>query len=151
MDQMVWRMKYRGVYRMADWMAGEMHAALMESPIINRDAIVPVPMHKSRERMRGYNQSQLLAERVAAASGIPVIDALMRTRNTKQQARLSAARRHKNLQGAFRADASVDGLNILLVDDVLTTGSTAIHCAQTLREAGAKDVQLLTFAAADHS
>lgn len=148
-DLLVRRMKYDGVYLMADWMASEMYEAYMASPLAEPDALIAVPMHKNRMRTRGFNQAQLLAERLGALSGVEVMEALFRTRNTKQQARLNAAQRHVNLNGAFSADASVAGLRVLLIDDVLTTGSTASHCAQALRCAGAKDVQLLTFAAAD--
>jgi ComF family protein len=146
---MIRRMKYSGVYRMSEWMARQMAEALERGPLAPPDALAAVPMHRARLRLRGYNQAQLLADHIGAACDIPVLDALTRTRNTKQQARLNAQARHKNLEGAFLADGRVRGLRVLLIDDVLTTGSTATHCARALYKAGAADVQLLTFAAAD--
>lgn len=148
-DKLIHRFKYGGVYRMSSWMAMEMKDALYTGPLALPDALVAVPMHKARLRARGFNQAQLLADHIGAALNIPVLPALTRTRNTKQQARLGAVARHKNLLGAIAASDMASGLRVLLIDDVLTTGSTAEHCARALLRAGAADVQLLTFAAAD--
>lgn len=104
-------------------------------------AVVPVPLHSSRERERGFNQAEVLGQVVAAELGVPCVPALRRTRATAQQARLHAAERGANLAGAFRADVGkLPAGPVLLLDDVLTTGSTLIACRDALHAAGAGPV-----------
>jgi ComF family protein len=114
------------------------------------DSIVPVPMHWRRRWSRGFNQSALLARELSRRSGIPVNDALARTHRSAQ-AGLSSAARRRNVSGSFllAAGANVAGQRVLLIDDVLTTGSTAASCARVLKRAGAASVSLLTVARAD--
>jgi len=145
---MIRRMKYQGVARMADWMAGEMHKAAERELPGGYDVIVPVPMHVRRLRQRGANHAAAIAQALALCSGVPCVPALQRWRDTPQQARLSAFERRKNLDGAFRACQDVRGQRVLLVDDVVTTGATALACARALRAAGAADVQFLALAGA---
>ena len=114
--------------------------------------IVPVPLAKSRLRERGFNQSLLLARALAEYLDLPVRDdVLVRTRKTVIQKQMDAATRAQNMQGAFTVPpehlADVQGQNILLIDDVSTTGATSGACKDALREAGAADVQILTVAA----
>jgi ComF family protein len=108
------------------------------------DLVVPVPLHRSRLRSRGFNQ----AEAIAGALGPPCRDVLRRVRATSSQTDLPAARRHANVRGAFalRWPARVQGLRVVLVDDVCTTGATVEACARVLREAGAQDVRSVTAA-----
>jgi ComF family protein len=115
------------------------------------DAVVPVPLHWRRRWRRGFNQSELLAQVVARRCGIPVIKALKRVRYTPAQTGLSNTGRRKNVTAAFAAVRwhCVAGSRILLVDDVMTTGSTATACAKVLRRAGAASITLLTVARAD--
>lgn len=111
------------------------------------DAVVPVPLHRSRERARGFNQARALARHL----GLPMLDALVRIRRTVSQADLPAAERHANVQGAFgltTPPVSVEGRIIVLVDDVSTTGATLNACAAPLLNAGAKEVRALTAARA---
>lgn len=110
------------------------------------DLAVAVPLHRSRERARGFNQARELARHL----GPPVADALARTRRTPPQAELPAARRHANVRGAFawRPGVPVKGLTIVLVDDVSTTGATLNACARPLLDAGAAAVRALTAARA---
>jgi ComF family protein len=112
------------------------------------DAIVPVPLHASRLRQRGYNQAERLARHLGAWSGCRVRpDLLRRVRATGTQTRLGGRRRAENLTGAFRAHPdAVEGLRLLLVDDVCTTGSTLSHCRDELRAAGATRVDALVIA-----
>jgi len=115
------------------------------------DAIVPVPLHWHRRWRRGFNQAELLAREVADRRGIPVVNALRRSKATVNQAGLTSAGRRRNITGAFRPNAGIDLTNkrILLIDDVFTTGATASACARVLKRAGAKSVSLLTLARAD--
>jgi predicted amidophosphoribosyltransferase len=121
------------------------------------DCSIPVPLHPSRRRHRGFNQAADLARGL----GPPVCAALKRTRATATQASLPAARRHGNVRGAFAitragrrlferargdGDHAAAGLIVLLVDDVSTTGATLDACARVLKAAGAREVRALTAA-----
>lgn len=102
------------------------------------DIIIPIPLHSERLRERRYNQSELLAEGVAAELGLfCATDFVARVRNTKQQAQLRGAERRNNVKGAFEVDTDIAGLRILLVDDVVTSGETLNECAGVLRNRGA--------------
>jgi ComF family protein len=116
------------------------------------DAVTAVPLHWRRRWERGFNQSELLARLMAKRYGIPVWRALRRVRATETQAGLSNTRRRLNVTKAFecRMEAkALKGKRILLIDDVMTTGSTAAACARALKSAGAKNVALLTVARVD--
>jgi ComF family protein len=112
------------------------------------DALVPVPLHRSRLRERGFNQSTVLATMVGDKLGIPVLSALERTRATAQQTGLSAAERRLNVEGAFAVSGATDlrGAQLLLIDDVVTTGAVLNACATTLRRGGAASVRAATLA-----
>ena len=111
------------------------------------DAVLPVPLARARERERGFNQAALLAERIARALGARLEPRwLARARDTAPQTDLDVAQRRANVRGAFVASSSVAGLDVVVVDDVLTTGATASECARALRAAGAGHVGVLTVA-----
>lgn len=111
------------------------------------DALVPVPLHWWRASRRGFNQAELIARRLGADLGLPVdVQRLRRIRATPPQSRLGSRERARNLAGAFRCDASVRGLSLALVDDVLTTGATAQSAAAACMAAGAARVQIWTVA-----
>jgi ComF family protein len=115
------------------------------------DVVVPVPLHPARLRKRGFNQSLLLAKRAAdALSAILSVDGLTRTRNTRPQVELDGADREKNVKGAFAAPRPqvFESKDVLLVDDVYTTGATVRECARVLSKAGARCVCVLTVARA---
>jgi ComF family protein len=107
--------------------------------------VVPVPLHPSRRRERGFNQAADLARHL----GLPVVAALQRVRATPTQTGLPAAQRHRNMREAFgltRAGGTLAGVTVVLVDDVSTTGATLEACARVLREAGVAEVRALTAA-----
>lgn len=114
------------------------------------DMIVPVPLHPKKLNLRGYNQSELLAERIAAQTNRPMKSLLIRTRATQSQVTLDRENRHQNVADAFALDpkwAIPHGQHILLIDDVRTTGATTDACAKVLKEVGKADtVSVLTFA-----
>jgi ComF family protein len=146
----VHELKYAGRRRAA----GRLAEALLEDPAVRAlvetsDVLVPVPLHPRRLRERGFNQSALLAAEVARRAARPAcVDALVRRLDSLPQAGLSAAARRKNVRDAFavRRRAAVDGRVVTLVDDVVTTGATALACARRLEEAGAREVRLLAVA-----
>ncbi len=113
------------------------------------DVIVPVPLHYMRFVRRRYNQSALLAQAVAKESGVTVLESgLQRTRHTTPQTGLTRTQRKDNVKGAFRANpkymSALKGKNILLIDDVYTTGATLFACTKALIDAGATQVNVLT-------
>lgn len=137
LDRLAPRFKFHG-----DLAAGRVLSALMVEAFAGLprpDAIVPVPLHRSRLRQRGYDQALELARPVAGALGIPLLDAvLFRAVATSPQSRLDAADRRYNLEDAFDVRPCVDlPAHVVLVDDVMTTGATLHSAAQTLYLAGA--------------
>jgi competence protein ComFC len=114
------------------------------------DVIVPVPLHRARERDRGFNQAALLADLLSAEMSILAKPVLERIRYTTTQTAFDRGERMENLRGAFRLRkrADVRGLRVLLIDDVLTTGSTVSECAHVLKDAGASSVHVATAARA---
>jgi ComF family protein len=115
------------------------------------DFVTAVPLHWRRRWQRGFNQSELLARAIAHRWNIPCVRVLRRVRSTPAQAGLSNSRRRRNVAGAFACSNAqlVSGRRVLLVDDVLTTGSTAAACAYALKQAGAARITFLTVARAD--
>jgi competence protein ComFC len=127
-------------------------AALDDERLRNRqfDIIVPVPLHSARQRERGFNQASVLAELLSAHTSIPCRPMLKRLRYTTTQTALDRSERMENLHNAFRLRKNTDvrGLRVLVIDDVLTTGSTLSECARVLKRAGAKSVHAATAARA---
>ncbi|MBC7505291.1 MAG: ComF family protein [Sandarakinorhabdus sp.] len=120
-----------------------------ESMLAPQSVLVPVPLHRWRLWRRGFNQAAVLAQELARLSGAqPDIDALVRVKATRPSAGMGRKARADNVRGAFRfADRRrVKDRDIVLVDDVLTTGATVDACARHLRRAGARSVHVLTFA-----
>jgi ComF family protein len=132
-------------------MMGRWMATAGRNLVAEADAIVPVPLHWRRQWARRFNQSALLGEIIAKASGRPVVyGALKRVKATPQQVGLDKSGRAQNVQGAFRVPpggkAEVAGRRLVLVDDVLTSGATVDACARALLRGGAAAVDVLVFA-----
>ncbi len=139
--KIVHALKYRGQRRVVAKLATPlMLQAIADGPF---DAVVPVPLHRSRRRRRGFNQAELLARGVAGEITATVSDTLEVVRSTGDQVELSAAQRRANVAGAYRAKEPLRG-TILLVDDVFTTGATMSACAGALVNAGAAEVHALS-------
>lgn len=135
-------LKYRSYFRVVERL---MTPLMLEavSPDERFDTVVPVPLHRSRLRRRGFNQSELMARGLADAMGAAVSNVLEVVRKTRDQIPLSAKARRENVRGAFRALGPVRG-RILLVDDVFTTGATLSACSEALTIAGVAEVQAVT-------
>jgi competence protein ComFC len=117
-------------------------------PIKEIDAVIPVPLSKQREKQRGYNQSKLLADGIARHFSIHIdSSSLKKIKDVTPQFELSRKERLQNIKGAFRS-SPIAGKNILLIDDIYTTGATAREAASALRTAGAGNVYVLTLARA---
>lgn len=113
--------------------------------------VIPAPMHARRKRQRGNNQAELLSKALARMLALPHSNALFKSRNTPQQALLSHEERIENLQGSVSTNVDLSGRDILLIDDVYTTGATMHACADVLTKAGARAVYVLTYAATSES
>lgn len=119
--------------------------------LLNADLIIPVPLHRRRLWRRRFNQSAALAAALARKTGIPTApDILLRIRPTRPQVGLKANARLKNVEGAFAVNSAktryLHGKNIILIDDVITTGATVETCTRTLIDAGARQVDVLALA-----
>ncbi|MEN6464922.1 MAG: ComF family protein, partial [Syntrophaceae bacterium] len=148
--EIVHRFKY-GRKLAAGRLLGSMMADRAEGlfKIREYDVLVPVPLHKERLRHRGFNQSLLLAREISGRFDLPVdFESLRRVRDTGPQASLGGNERRDNVRGAFEAALSVKGKKVLLIDDVLTTGSTVGECARALVGRGALEVAVYTAARA---
>lgn len=144
--QAVRRLKYDRATGLVAWMAGELLRRHTEAEASTSfDVVVPVPLARGRLAERGFNQSELLASQLPDLH----LDLLKRTRETRPQVSLDAGERRANLSGAFWASPQVQGLRVLLVDDVVTTGATAEACGIALAAAGAVLVGILTFCRVD--
>jgi len=117
-------------------------AALTPTP----DCIIPVPLHRKRLRQRGFNQAYILAQALSEHTGWPILLAARRVLATPAQSGLTRRERQQNLRAAFAVESSVSGRHALIVDDVMTTGSTAQALAHQLLAAGAKSVQVAVVA-----
>jgi ComF family protein len=141
----VHQLKYEGWSRAAEAMAAAMRHL---EPLTGQVLLIPVPLGGQRQRERGYNQSERIASALGARTGITVrTDLLERARETRTQTALTPEERHANVAGAFRA-RPVSELELVLVDDVFTTGATLASAATALTRAGAKRVEAVTFARA---
>jgi len=141
----VHQLKYEGWSRASEAMAEAMRGL---EPLTAQVSLVPIPLGGRRQRQRGYNQSERIAAALGARLCTPVRqDLLQRVRETRTQTALTPEARHANVAGAFQAGA-VDGLELVLVDDVFTTGATLTAAAAALSAAGARRVEAVTFARA---
>lgn len=148
--QLVHRLKYSDRLDLSATMGGLMARAGAEL-LAEADLLVPVPLHPQRLWGRRFNQASELAKSISRETGVPVAhEALKRIKATKSQVGLSAPERVRNLSGAFSSEAGskalLAGKRVILIDDVMTTGSTLNSAARVLRRAGAAEVDALVFA-----
>lgn len=147
LDSLIQRFKFNG-----DHATGRMLGKLFTRRVAREtpppDCLLPVPLHASRLRERGFNQSMLLAESMAAALGIGIRnDIIERSRETTTQSGMDALARRRNVRGAFSLAGEPPG-HVAIVDDVMTTGSTTAEMTKLLRKAGVRTVEVWTLARA---
>ena len=128
---------------------GEMLSARLLQTGESPDCLLPVPLHHSRLRQRGFNQSIEISRVIAKRSGIPLeYDAVVRHRRTSAQTGLDAKQRKKNIRGAFTLVQAIDYQHVLIIDDVMTTGATVEELARVLKKSGVERVGVLSIARA---
>jgi ComF family protein len=138
-DQLIKALKFHERLILVDFLADELASHIKTKP----DCVIAVPLHPARLRERGFNQSQLLAVRISNRLGIPFLaEACQRVRDTPPQSSLPWKERDKNIRAAFSMRAGVDvrGKHVAIVDDVMTTGASLGEVANTLKQAGAREV-----------
>ena len=134
--RLIWKLKYESVRSAAQPLA----SAMAELTHPQAEVIVPVPTDRKRLKKRGFNQASVIAEAIGRKAGIPVVQALERTQSRASQTSLTAEQRRENLVGCMTVCEMVAGKRILLVDDVITTGSTIEEAARALHQAGAAEI-----------
>lgn len=147
--ELVHLFKYNGVRPLAVTFGKFLAQALPRDTSF--DVIVPMPLHWFKQWQRGFNQADVLAREIGKKWNVPVRNLIRRKKATRPQAGLTNAKRRANVQGAFKImrGKPLAGMQVLLVDDVVTTGATASACARVLKRAGAAHVALLALARTD--
>jgi ComF family protein len=152
MDRLIQGLKYQHQLQLARWLGDQMLAALQaRSGLPEFDAVLPLPLHPIRMKRRGFNQAMELARPIAAALKTP-LHALTASRchDTAPQASLPRQERQRNIRGAFECSEDYSGKTLLVIDDVLTTGSSASELARVLKLHGARQVFIATAARTHH-
>ncbi len=151
-SRILYELKYHGYKEVGEVMGRIAAAELSSSGFFEDiDALIPVPLHRRRQRWRGYNQSEWIAFGISKVTGIPVLaKALVRNRYTETQTHKGLYGRWENVQNLFSCidPASLQGKHILLVDDVLTTGATLVACADALKDIPGLCISVFTLACA---
>ncbi len=150
--ELIHLLKYDRVEPAANVLGKMLAEAVIKLEVAAPLVVVPVPLYRSKRRQRGFNQAELIARNALRELALPRVelmtDVLERHRDTVSQIGLTRSQRNENIRGAFRVahPNRVSGRDVLVVDDVLTTGTTASECARVLRKAGAKQVWVATVA-----
>jgi len=142
MQMLMHYFKYEGYMQIADYFVVSISEELKESYGI----ISCVPLHISKKRERGFNQSEIIARKVCQLMGKKWFEVLQRTRYTNSQTRLSRSERKANMKNAFSVNVDVKDKSVLLIDDVITTGATLNECARILKNGGARRVDVFAMA-----
>lgn len=141
--QIMYFYKYQGFTEIADYFA----ESIIQNSELNYDIVSFVPLHPTKQRERGFNQSALIAEKLCQLKGLYLHpDLIKRTRYTTSQTKLNRNKRRENVKNAFELNDDVNGKSILFIDDVITTGATVNECAGIFKEAHAKRVDIIAMA-----
>lgn len=158
--RLIFALKYNGHTYMARILAAILRDRLLHDPaaatVLQADWIIPVPIHREKLRDRGFNQAALIGRYLSGHLGIPMLEnGLVRSRRTSAQRSVSGAERYANLEDAFSAGPGLArraaGRHLILLDDIYTTGATALQCARLLKAAGARRVDVLVIATGNHA
>lgn len=142
--------KYRNRPQLARLLAREFAAELVGTGFFDgMDAIVPVPLHVSKLAKRGYNQSCYIARGIAGVTGLKIRHAVRAVRPHRSQTLMDAEARQANVAGVFSARRSIPGKNVIVVDDVVTTGATVMACCDELVRAGVRHIRVLSLCLAE--
>lgn len=146
MKESLVKYKYYGHREYGDFYAAALcHYAKREILRWKPDVIAPIPLHRRKQKQRGFNQAEYIAEGVGRFYGIPVSAGLIRKiKPARSQKKLNVIERRRNLKGAFAVSGELNGIDILLIDDVYTTGSTMDAAAECLKKKGAGEIYFLT-------
>ncbi|MBK8982925.1 MAG: ComF family protein [Ignavibacteria bacterium] len=156
-SKIIYNIKYGGMRKLAVYMGEILGLEFMKTNDSNNfpefDMIVPVPLHRSRQRERGFNQSKLISTGMSNITGIKVTeDLLIRVKNTSSQTRLNKLRRKLNIENAFEINSKylteINEKNIIILDDVITTGSTINEAVKILKQNGAGEIMCCSLAMA---
>jgi ComF family protein len=146
------QLKYKGQKRIGLFLGKMLGAEIRDHPFGSVDLIIPVPLHNKRQKSRGYNQSEIISAGVSQVTGIPVNNrVLIRTKETESQTQKSRFERWENMDHVFAIQehaTSLEGLSFLLIDDVVTTGSTLEACAGVLSAVQGVKIYVATVACA---
>lgn len=146
------QLKYKGQRQIGHFLGQMLGAALLDTPFADADQLVPVPLHRKKEKIRGYNQSEVIAAGVSRVTGIPVNNSLLvRKAETDSQTRKGRYERWKNMEKVFQLVEGAEATKankLLLIDDVVTTGSTLEACAIALNSLPDKRIYVATIACA---
>ncbi|HEY6191498.1 MAG TPA: ComF family protein [Bacteroidota bacterium] len=154
LQQVLHLMKYGGMRSLGERLGEEVgRRMILNGHFLTHDALVPVPLHKLKQRERGYNQAEHICRGIYSKTRIPVSTSLLlRKRHTESQTELDRESRKRNVSGAFvlnpKCGGEVEGRSFILVDDVITTGSTVGACARVLLDHGAEQVLAVSAALA---
>lgn len=146
------QLKYKGQKKIGIFLGKMLGAEIKNHPFGSANLIIPVPLHKKRQKSRGYNQSEIISAGVSRVTGIPVNNRiLIRTTETESQTQKSRFERWENMERVFAIQehtASLEGFSFLLIDDVVTTGSTLEACAEVLSSVRGAKIYVATVACA---
>ncbi len=143
--------KYNKNRELAEYLGQKMGAYCESNFLLNFDVVIPIPLHPLKEKIRGFNQSAAIAHGFSESTGIPTdIYSVVRNKNTKTQTKMNREERWENVKSIFMVKdlAAIQNRNILILDDVVTTGSTLESLAESLIEAGAKKISFAVLAIA---
>jgi ComF family protein len=151
-QHLIHQLKYKGNKEAGEWMGAVMGRSLLQSSrFSNTDYLVPLPLYADKEFKRGFNQAEIICEGMSRTMGVPMLTKnLIRQRHTDTQTKKHRAERWENVEGSFavKNPAALLGKNIILVDDVITTGATLEACTQCLLQVPGIQVSLATVATA---
>ncbi|MFA6588000.1 MAG: ComF family protein [Patescibacteria group bacterium] len=132
-QKLIHALKYDGIFSVSDILA-EWLISNLQNFFVPDDELIPIPLHPTRQRERGFNQSELMAKKLSREFNIPTNQNLKRIRNTKPQVECTGEERRTNLKEAFVYQSDINAKRIILLDDVTTTGSTFLEAALAIRK-----------------